>query len=134
MESKNKRYPDYLKPLAPRIHLSVKREYDLIYSYYNINRSEVFNFHDDPRKIAECKVCGDKINIVCGSGMNSAYTIIISHHLRKHTKEYEKYLIDYSLLLKPDTKTVHEHFDQMNRTVVVSNNLYVSTNVAETGI
>ena len=71
MESKNKRYPDYLKPLAPRIHLSVKREYDLIYSYYNINRSEVFNFHDDPRKIAECKVCGDKINIVCGSGMNS---------------------------------------------------------------
>ena len=101
--------------------MSVNREYDLIYSYYNINRSEVFNFHDDPRKIAECKVCGDKINIVCGSGMNSAYTIILTHHLRKHTKEYEKYLIDYSLLLKPDTKTVHEHFDQMNRTVFVGN-------------
>ena len=77
MESKSKRYPDYLKSLAPRIHLSVTREYDLIYSYYNINKSEVFNFHDDPRKVAECKVCGDKISIVCGSGINSANLIKI---------------------------------------------------------
>ena len=58
MDFTSKRYPDYLKPLAPRIHLSVKREYELIYSYYHINRSAVFDFHDDPRKIAECKVCG----------------------------------------------------------------------------
>ena len=121
MDFTSKRYPDYLKPLAPRIHLSVKREYELIYSYYHINRSAVFDFHDDPRKIAECKVCGDKINIVCGSGINSSYTVILTHHLRKHTKEYEKYLIDYSLLLKPDSKTIHEHFDQMNRPRIVHN-------------
>ena len=123
MNSQNQRYPEYLKHKAPRIHLPVKKNYDLIYSYFNINNDVVFNRDSDPRKIAECKVCGDKIRIMPGSSLKSSYTIILTHHLRRHSKEYENYLIDYSLLMVPDTKSVHEHFDIMDRPFPVNREL-----------
>lgn len=108
------RYSDYdQKHKAPQINLPFKREYDLIYSYYIIDRSEIFDFDDDPRKTAICKVCDDKIDIVCGSNMGSSYTILLTNHLRKHGKEFQEYLVEYSLLMKPDTKNIHEHFDKM---------------------
>ena len=93
----------------------MKRNYDLIYSYFNINKENVFDFSADPRKIAECKVCGDKMKIMCGSSLRSSYTIILTHHLRRHSKEYEKYLNNLSLLMVEDTKSVDDHFDIMNR-------------------
>ena len=123
MNSQNQRYPEYLKHKAPRIHLPVKKNYDLIYSYFNINNDVVFNRDSDPRKIAECKVCNDKIRIMPGSSLKSSYTIILTHHLRRHSKEYENYLIDYSLLMVPDTKSVHEHFDIMDRPFPVNREL-----------
>ena len=116
MAYSSNRYSDYSKKYrAPQINLSFKREYDLIYSYFNIDKPELFDFDNDPRKTAICKVCDDKIEIICGSGTSSSYTIILTNHLRKHGKEYEDYLIEYSLLMKPDTKTIHEHFDEMTR-------------------
>ena len=116
MASSSNRYSNYSKKYkAPQINLSFKREYDLIYSYFNIGKPEVFNFDDNPRKTAICKVCDDKMGIICGSGTTSSYTFILTNHLRKHGKEYEDYLIEYSLLMKPDTKNIHEHFDEMTR-------------------
>ena len=128
MDSQNQRYPDHLKHKAPRINLPVKRNYDLIYSYYNINNDEVFNHESDPRKIAECQVCGDKINIMYGSSLRSSHTIILTHHLRRHSKEYLNYLIDYSLLVVPDTKSVHEHYDVMKRASVFKYEYFIRLN------
>ena len=99
------------------------KHYDLIYSYYKINKDELFNRASDPRRIAECKVCGDKIKIMFGLSHHSSHTIIITHHLCRHPKEYENYLIDYSLSMVPDTRSVHEHFDRMNRPFPVNREL-----------
>ena len=100
MASVPSRYSDYdQKHKAPQINLPFKREYNLIYSYYIIDRSKIFDFDDDPRKIAVCKVCDDKIDIVYGSNMGSSYTIVLTNHLRKHGKEFQEYLVEYSLLL-----------------------------------
>ena len=123
MDCQIQRYPDYLKHKASRIHLPVVKHYDLIYSYYNINKDELFNRASDPRRIAECKVCGDKIKIMFGLSLHSSHTIIITHHLCRHPKEYENYLIDYSLLMVPDTRSVHEHFVRMNRPFPVNREL-----------
>ena len=82
MASVPSRYSDYdQKHKAPQINLPFKREYDLIYSYYIIDKSKIFDFDDDPRKIAICKVCDDNIDIVYGSNMGSSYTIILNNHL-----------------------------------------------------
>ena len=99
MASSSNRYSDYSKKYkAPQINLSFKREYDLIYSYFYIDKPELFDLDNDPRKKAVCKVCGDKIEIIYGSGTSSSYTLILTNHLRKHGKEYEDYLVKYSLL------------------------------------
>ena len=58
-----------------------------------------------------------------GSSLRSSHTIILTHHLRRHSKEYLNYLIDYSLLMVPDTKSVHEHYDVMNRPFPVDKEL-----------
>ena len=68
----------------------------------------------DPRKEAFCKTCRKTIQIVAGTSPYSSFTRGLKYHLKTHIEIWEDYLYNLSKIMIPDTKTVYEHFRQMD--------------------
>ena len=105
-QTQKNKYPDNLKKETPDINLPFSKP-TLIFSYFNLDGRDY-----DQQKAATCKICQNKLNIICGGSVNSSYTFILTFHLKTHSKEWNDYL-DRLAKNVPDTKTKYEHYIQM---------------------
>ena len=131
METLTEKYPPHFKHKAPQINLPFSKTYGLIFSYYNINNLQNFNIEFDPRRIAECKYCSEKIDIIRGSSLYSSYTFSLTCHLKKHPEKWLDYLDSIAHKMIPDTKSVYEHFQRMDAQTKVSSEEASSLRVRE---
>ena len=104
-------YPPSIKNKAPQINLPhPKHNKDLIYAYFDIDSEDT-----SPRKNAKCKLCKSEIEIVVGSDVYSSYTSGMNWHLRKHPSQWQDYLDALGKTIKPDEKSMLQHYQSMDR-------------------
>ena len=109
----NMSYPSHYKKFrAPEINLPFGGKMSkVILDYFDI-MNVVSDY--DPRKVAFCKTCRKTIQIVAGTSPYSSFTRGLKYHLKTHIEIWEDYLYNLSKIMIPDTKTVYEHFRQMD--------------------
>jgi hypothetical protein len=104
-------YRPSIKNKAPQINLPhPKHNKDLIYAYFDIDSEDA-----SPRKNAKCKLCKSEIEIVVGSDVYSSYTSGMNWHLRKHPSQWQDYLDALGKTIKPDEKSMFQHYQSMDR-------------------
>ena len=101
----------------------------LIFEFFEINFEE-----KSPSKLAVCKRCKNEISIITGNSTHSSYTVGLKFHLRKHPSDWRNYLFLLSNIIKPDTRTVQEHYEAKQSPWSNTNNLEASRNFQEVKI
>ena len=96
----------------PDINLPFTRNYNLLFSYYYIDR-----VNNGPIQTATCKLCEKVLNMISGSTVYSSYTFGLTFHLKTHPEEWVDYMGSLAGSMNPDsTRLKYEHFKQMSRT------------------
>ena len=107
--SKNMKYPDHFRYQAPQINLPLYETDISIFEYYFLEDIEF-----QPTKIANCKICEEKIEMISGSHVHSSYTARLKPHLRSHPEKWSEYLNCLAAkMVSDDTRSKYEHFQRM---------------------
>ena len=100
-----------LNTKPPQINLPhPKCTKNIIYTFFDI-----FGNEGHRRKVAKCKTCKDKVELIIGNNVYSSYTFGLTCHLRKHPSEWQVYLDMLGKTIIPDIKTQYEHYQSMTR-------------------
>ena len=123
-------YRPSIKKKAPQINLPYPGQTkDIIYEYFDIDSGD-----NSPKKLAICKVCHFKVDIIVGSDVYSSFTTGMNWHLRKHPSHWQNYLDSLGKMIKPDEKSKLQHYQSMDRVKINYNKEEASRKFREVNV
>ena len=100
-----------LNTKPPQINLPhPKCTKNIIYTFFDI-----FGNEGHRRKVAKCKTCKDKVELIIGNNVYSSYTFGCTCHIMKHTVEWQIYFDLLCSTITPNIKTPFEHYQAMTK-------------------